>query len=316
MTPQNAAGGAARLNGYVLAAYALAALAMLLWAGNWVLGRAVRAEIPPVGLNFWRWTFATIVVLPFAWAPARRDWPVVRRHWKLMLTLGATGAAVSHSMIYIGLRSTEAINALLLNSAAPIIIVVMAWAVFGDRVSPRQIVGIAISLVGTVVLVARGELANLARLSFNEGDLWVLGALTSVGLYTILLKRRPPGLGGLSLIFYMCVTGVLVMAPLYAWETLDGRPVSFTVPTLASIAYTGIFASVVAFLCYNAAIARVGPNLTSFFIHLMPVFGSALAIAFLGETLRLYHGLGFAVVLTGILLSTVRVNGAAAPRPS
>lgn len=308
MTHRDQATQAAALNRTAFLAFALAVLAMLMWSGNWVVVRAARTDIPPLGLNFWRWVVATLVLLPFAGAAARRDWPAARRHWRVVLGLGVTGAAVFHSMINIGLRSTEAINALLLNLAAPIIIIVMSWAVFRDTVSRRQMLGIVISLVGGVLLIARGELSALVQLQFNTGDLWVLSALVVWSAYSVLLKRRPPEIGGLSLLFFMSVIGVVLMAPAYAWETLAARrPVSLTMPTLASVAYTGFVASVLAFLCYNAAIARIGPNATGFFLLLMPVFGSALAIAFLGETLHLYHLLAFATVLAGILLATYRI---------
>ncbi|MDH3235347.1 MAG: DMT family transporter [Alphaproteobacteria bacterium] len=298
----------ARLNRTVLLAFALAVLAMAMWSGNWVVVRAARTDIPPLGLNFWRWVVATLVLAPFAGAAAWRDWPAARRHWRVMLGLGATGAASFHSMINIGLRATEVINALLLNLVLPVIIIVMAWAVFRDTISRRQMLGIAISLVGGVVLVSRGEIAALARLQFNTGDLWVLCALVVWGVYSVLLKRRPVEIGGLSLLFYMSVVGVALMAPAYAWETLAaGRPVSLNPSTAASIAYTGVVASVLAFLCYNAALAWIGPNATSFFLLLMPVFGSALAIIFLGETLHLYHLVAFATVFVGILLATYKI---------
>jgi drug/metabolite transporter (DMT)-like permease len=299
---------AAALNRTVLLAFALAIAAVAMWSGNWVVVRAARTDIPPLGLNFWRWVMATLVLLPFAGRAAWRDLPAARRHWRLMLGLGATGAAAFHSMIAIGLRSTEVINALLLNLALPVITIVMAWIVFRDTVSRRQMLGIVISLIGAVVLISRGELAVLARLHFNTGDIWILCALVVWGAYSLQLKRRPAAIGGLSLLFYMCVICVVLMAPAYAWETLvAGRPASLTLLSAASVGYTGVVASVLAFLCYNAAVARIGPNATSFFLLLMPVFGSVLAIIFLGERIYLYHLIAFATVLAGIVLATYRI---------
>ncbi len=295
----------------VLIAYALAALAMIFWSGNWVLGRAVRADVPPLGLNFWRWTMAAAVLLPFAFSQARRDWPIVRRHWKIVLALGATGTALFHSMIYIGLRATEAINALLLNSMAPLIVVVLSWAAFRDTITRRQVFGISVSLFGALILVSRGDVTALAALRFNAGDLWVLTGLLVWATYSILLKRRPGNLGGLSLLFYMSVIGVALMFPVYLWEEVTGAGMNLDIPTIASVAYTGILASVVAYLCYNAAVARIGPNTTSFFLHLMPVFGAVSAIVFLGESVHLYHLAGFAVVLCGIFLATYQKGGKA-----
>lgn len=295
----------------VLIAYALAALAMVFWSGNWVLGRAIRADVPPLGLNFWRWTVATAVLLPFAYSQARRDWPIVRKHWKIVFLLGGTGTALFHSMIYIGLRATEAINALLLNSVAPIFVIVLSWVAFRDTITRRQVLGISVSLFGALVLVSRGDVTALTVLRFNSGDLWILSALAVWAVYSILLKRRPAKLDGLSLLFYISVIGVVLMLPVYLWEELTGAGMNLDIPTVASVAYTGVFASVIGYLCYNAAVARIGPNTTSFFLHLMPVFGAVSAIVFLGETMRLYHFMGFAVVLCGIFLATVRRGGRA-----
>ena len=301
---------------YVFLAYALAALAMVCWSGNWVVGRAVRTDISPLGLNFWRWSVATLVLLPFALSQARRDWHIARKSWRLVTALGATGAALFHSMIYVGLRATEAVNALLLNSVAPIIVIVIAWAMFRDTITRRQVVGISISFLGAVILVSRGEAAALATLRFNSGDLWVLSALLVWGIYSNLLKRRPAQLGGLSLLLYISVVGVALMLPAYLWELAAGGRLTLNAGTIASIAYTGVFASVVAFLCFNAAVARIGPIVTSFFLHLMPVFGGVMAIVFLGESLHLYHLTGFAVVLCGIYLSTSRTAPRTAPSRS
>ncbi|MBZ0217858.1 MAG: DMT family transporter [Fimbriimonadaceae bacterium] len=301
---QDQAPGASRVGSYILIAYLLAALAMVFWSGNWVLGRAIRGEIPPLGLNFWRWTLATLILLPFTASRAKEDWPHVRDNWKVVVALGATGAAVFHSMIYIGLNSTEAINALLLNSVGPIIIILFAWLAFRDSITLRQVFGISISFIGTLILVSRGDFSVLSSLQLNVGDLWVLAALLIWGVYSNLLRYRPKNLGELSLLFYISVVGAILMIPAYIWEILSGTHMTFDVPTVISVIYTAVFASIFAFLCFNSSVARIGANTTSFFLHLMPVFGAVSAIIFLGETLHAYHFTGFAVVLSGIFLAT------------
>ncbi|MCK4711448.1 MAG: DMT family transporter [Marinosulfonomonas sp.] len=295
----------------VLIAYVLASLAMMFWSGNWVLGRAVRADIPPLGLNFWRWSVAVIVLLPFAFAPARRDWPIVRDNWQVVLGLGVLGSTLFQSMIYIGLHETEAINALLLNATAPLFIILIAWVAYREPISLRQISGIMISFIGVSVLVSRGNIEALRGLRLNSGDMWVLSALVVWGGYSVLLKRRPKNLNGISLVFYISVIGMITMLPLHLWEASGGAVVDLSSrSTLLSIGYTGVFASVLAFLCYNAAIMRIGPVRTAFFLHLMPVFGSIFAIAFLGERLGGYHMGGFVIVLAGVLFATTAKKAA------
>ena len=279
----------------------LATLAVLCWSGNWVLGRAVRAELPPLGLNFWRWSVAALILAPMALPRLGADWPVIRAHWKVIAGLALTGAAMFQSMIYIGLRSTEAINALLLNATAPLFVILIAAVVLGERVTARQATGLAVSFLGAAWLVIRGEPANLARLTLNAGDGWVVAALFVWGTYSVMLKFRPPGLSAIGLTFAISVAGAAMMLPLHLG---DGAAVPWTAPALGSIVYTGVFASVVAFLAFNGAVARMGPSRTVTFLHLMPVFGSALAIVFLGERLELYHLVGFPVVLGGVLWAT------------
>lgn len=288
-----------------LSAGALAALAALCWAGNWIMGRAIRADVPPVGLAFWRWTFAALLLAPF-WRKARADIAAFRADWRVVLFLAATGAAAFQTMTYVGLRSTEAINALLLSTTAPLWVIPIAALVLGDRPGGRQVLGIGISLVGATILVARGDLARLADLRLNQGDLWILAALVIWGCYSVGLRFRPATLSATGLVWLTAVFGALFLAPVYAWETLIAdRPVRLTWETAASVGYTAVFASIVAFSAFNAAVAVLGPARSVYFLHLMPVFGSGLAILFLGEAVAPYHLVGFPIALGGVLLATL-----------
>lgn len=297
----------------LLAGMVLASIASLCWAGNWVMGRAIRAEVPPFGLVFWRWLTAGAILLPFVAKDHRLILRVLRERWPIMLGLGITGGASFQAMIYIGLRSTEAINALLVSSTGPIFVLFCAWIVLGDRIGPRQIAGIVISLLGVAFLVSRGEVANLARLSLNRGDLWILAAMGVWGVYSILLKKRPVEITPLGLVFVTSVLAVIIIAPFYFWETLAGQPMRFDMPAIASVGYTAVFASIVALLSYEAATRLIGPGNTSYFLHLMPVFGSVLAIIFLGEKPAIYHLVGLPVVLAGVFLATLSVSGRSTP---
>jgi len=294
-----------KINRTVLVAAGFAAIAMVCWSGNWVLGRAVRADIPPLGLSFWRWTVASLILLPVALRSKPSDWRALREAWKLVAALGFLGAAVYQSVVYIGLHSTEATNALLLNATAPLFVIVMAWLISGDRVNGRQMVGISISFGGAAILVSRGHLSTLTQLKFNVGDLWIICAVMVWGLYSVLLRYRPPAMSRLLLVFCISVTGVVFLAPFYIWETMTIQPVHLNEQTILSILYTGIFASVVAFIAFNETVARIGPSKAVYFLHLMPVFGALFSFVFLGERLELYHLIGFPIALGGVLLATV-----------
>lgn len=285
-------------------AAALAATASLCWAGNWVLGRAIRADVPPFGLTFWRWALATLILLPFAASRLRHDWAVVRAHLPLVAGMALLSAAMFQSMTYIGLHSTEAINALLVSATMPVFVVIIAFFVLRERLTARQALGIGISFCGVAFIIARGEPGRLLDLHFNVGDAWILAALVVWGLYSVLLKFKPKELSPVGLTFFIAVMGAGFILPLHLWEVARGMSVPLTAAGIGSVLYTGIFASVVALLSYNAAVARIGPSRSVFFLHLMPVFGAGLAVLFLGERLEAFHLIGFPIALGGVLFAT------------
>lgn len=288
-----------------MTAAGLAALASLCWAGNWVLGRAIRADVPPFGLTFWRWALAALILLPFEWRRMRADWAEVRAHFPLVAAMAVLSAGMFQSMTYIGLHSTEAINALLVSATMPVFVVIIAWIVLRERLTLRQAAGIGVSFCGVAFIIARGEPARLMELHFNVGDAWILAALVVWGIYSVLLKFRPKGLSPVGLTFFIAVGGSMFMLPFHLWEVSRGLHVPLTAAGIGAVAYTGVFASVVALLSYNAAVARIGPSRSVFFLHLMPVFGAGLAVVFLGERIAFYHLIGFPVALGGVLWATM-----------
>jgi len=157
--------------------YLLLTLASLFWAGNWVVGRAMRNDIPPVAMGFWRWVVALLILLPFAAPELKRNWRVVRANWFTLALLGGLGAMLFNTMIYVGLQYTAATNGVLFNSVTPILIILMSWLAFRERLGPWQTMGVVLSLAGVAVIVARGEPQILAALKFNRGDLWLISAM-------------------------------------------------------------------------------------------------------------------------------------------
>lgn len=285
--------------------YWLLVLTALFWSGNFIVGRAAHDEVPPIALAFWRWLGAFIVVLPFAWRPLKADWRVIRRHWRIIFALGAIGVASFNTLVYVGLHSTTAVNAVLLQSAIPVLIVLLAYLLFRETVRPIQAIGILLSLSGVVAIVGRGELAAIPALAVNRGDLLVFAAVVLWALYSVLLRKRPQ-LHPLSFLAATIAIAVVLLAPLYAWEHASGAVMSINRPTLLAVGYVALFPSVLAYLFFNRGVDLIGANRAGAFIHLMPLFGSVMAIAFLGETFRAYHALGIALILSGIMLAARR----------
>ncbi len=282
--------------------YLLLSLTSLFWAGNIVLGRAVAGHIPPATLSCVRWTGALLLMLPVAWPHLRRDWRKLRAHWRLMVLLSATGFAVNNVLSYWGLQYTQALNALLLQSSGPLFVALWSLLLFGVRLTFTQALGIALSLLGVLTIILRGDFGALAQVEFNRGDLMIAGALFAFGLYSAIMPKRP-ATHPLSLVTVGTAGGALLLLPLAALEFAAGARPSADWITAASLAYVMIFPSVLAYLCFNRGVALIGPNRSAPFLHLMPVFGSVMAIVLLGEKPELFHLAGYAMVIAGVFIA-------------
>lgn len=284
--------------------YLLLVLAALFWSGNFVLGRAVRAHVPPMGLAFWRWVVALAILLPLSWRQLAGQGEALRRSWRILLVLGVLGVGSFNTLVYLGLAQTSATNALLINAACPAFIVAFGVVLGTARATARQGVGIAVSLAGVAVIVARGDPHALLALSLNRGDLWVLSAVIAWAFYTAIFPRRPQGVPPLALLTVLVLVGLACIAPLRALEAARGAPMVWDLPTAASVLYVGAFASVAAFVCWNTAVEAVGPARAGPFLYLMPVFGTALAVLLLGETFHAFQAAGIALILAGVWLAS------------
>ena len=285
--------------------YLLLLIAAASFGGNWVAARMVNFEVAPFALSFWRWAIASALLFPFAVAQLRADAALIRRHYPKLLVFGAVGAGGFTLLGYWGVSYTTAVNATLLNSSLPLFVVPLSWLVLGLTVSGRQLVGLVLSLAGVVAIVSGGSLQTFARLALNPGDFLILGGAFLWAVYTVMLKWRPP-LRALSFLFTTVVTAATVSLPFYLWEMGTGRMMTVTPTAVVTIGYLAIFPSIVAYICWNQAVASVGPNVAGFFNPVIPVFGILFAVVFLGEPLRAYHLAGFALVLGGVVLTSRR----------
>jgi drug/metabolite transporter (DMT)-like permease len=286
-------------------AWTLLVFASLFWAGNIVIGRAVAGQVPPITLAYWRWTGAVIVAFGFAWPFLKRDWPVLCRHWGILVLLSATGVASFNTMTYIGLQYTTAVNALILASAGPMIILLWVFVLFGERPSLRQMLGMMLSLLGVAIVVSHGSLATLAHLSVGAGDAWILVGIVIYALYPPLLRRRPV-VHPLSLLVAVMGIGSLMMLPFYLWEIAAGATIRGGLASYAAMAYTAVLPSFIAYLFLNRAVELIGAGRAGQSSHLVPVLGMVLAVLFLGERFHLYHVLGTAAAAAGIFLASLQ----------
>lgn len=285
-------------------AFALLALVMLFWAGNSIVARAVRLDVPPFTLAFVRWSGALVILAPFALRALPADRAALLAGWKPVLLLGLLGIGAFNALLYSGLQYTTATNALLLQAAIPALVVVLDRLLFGVRSTAWQVAGTLASIVGVMVIVFEGSLEAARNLQLGLGDVLVLAAVAVWALYTVLLRLRPK-VAPVSLIAATFAVGVVTMAPLAAWEGLSGQTIRWSWGVVAAFAYVAVLPSIVSYFIYNSAAATVGPARAGQAITMMPVFGALLSAVLLGEALHLYHGAGMALICVGIALGAI-----------
>lgn len=284
------------------APYLLLTLAILLWASNTVVGRAVRDTIPPLAFAFWRWLLATVIILALSRRHVKQDWDIIRHSVPILLLLSAIGIAAFNALLYSGLQWTTAINSFLLQAMMPVFIVWLSFLLFKEKVTAGQAAGLLICLAGAVAIITKGAPGVLLQLSFNYGDIYIFAAVVFYAGYSALLRLRPP-VHDLSFMAVTFTLGALLLLPLYLWETVSGRPIAFNRTTILSVGYVALFPSIVSYFCFNRGIEQLGANRGGMFLYLMPVFGSILAIIFLGETLHWYHLAGIGLIVPGLILA-------------
>jgi drug/metabolite transporter (DMT)-like permease len=283
--------------------YLLLSITALCWAGNAIVGRLAAGHIPPVTLAFLRWSLAFLTILPFAWKHLARDWDAIRERLGTMIVLSVTGVAAFNTLQYWALEHTQALNTLLLQSAGPLFVAVWSLILLGVRLTLAQAGGIAVSLIGVLVILLHGDLTALTGIAFNKGDIILTVALAIFGLYSVLSLKRPK-IHGLSFVGFTFGCGAACLIPLWIWE-LFARPVmQLDAANLLTLFYVAVFPSTLAYLCFNRGVQLIGANRAAPFFHVVPVFGSAMAMVFLGERPQLFHIIGFTLVLTGVFVAS------------
>lgn len=290
-------------------AYASLVLVMLFWAGNSIVGRAIRDDVAPFTLAFVRWLGAFVLLAPFAVTHVVKDRALLLRHAGIVLLLGVLGVGAFNALLYTGLHYTTATNGLLLQAAIPPLVLAFNALFFGERSRLEQIAGVTLAAFGVVLIVVRADIDVLLHFTFGFGDLLILCAVVLWALYTSLLRLRPE-IHPITFLAVSFFIGLACMAPLAGFEWMQGRSPSLTAPVLASFAYVAIFPSLVAYTFFNAAVAKIGAARAGQTMALMPLIGAGLASVLLSEPLHFYHLLGMAMIISGIALGAFTLRRA------
>ena len=292
-------------------AHLLMTLAMVFLAISVIFGRVYHAEVPPAGMAFWRAVAAFVLLLPFVYRDFIACLPLTFRHWKLMLLIGISQSVLGQIPFFLGLHTTTAINGGVITATQPALIFLLAWIILRDPLRITQIAGLAVALVGALVVIVRNDPSALLQMDFVAGDLLVqLGVLSWAGFF-ILIKRAPNALRPMVLFEMTTLAAILVLAPCYAAEVLFWKShTAFNVPTVFTVLYLAIFGSILALIFFNIGIRRLGPGRSGAYNYLIPIFTALLAVVVLGETLESYHLIGLVLVCAGVFL-TNRPHGVA-----
>jgi len=284
---------------------ALLTLPPLAWAGNAVAARLLVGDVPPVALSLARWVIAFALLLPFAWRGVIRHRAAFARHWRILLLIGPLGVGAYNTVQYLALQTSTPMATSLIASSSPVFILALGAVLFRERARPAQWLGAALSVSGVVLVMARGDLANLAQLAFVPGDLIMLVANLTWTLYTWLLRRHRPDLPFAPLLLVQMAIGIAAIAPFAALEAaLSPARIEWSGGVAAAMLYMAVFPSLLAYWCWDVGIRRVGAVIPVYFANLTPVFAALLSMWLLADAPRPYHGIALALIIGGIQLAS------------
>lgn len=277
------------------------------WSGNFFSGKvAFLTNLTPFKLSFFRWILALLILLPFTYKQIIIDLDYYRKNIFLMIIISILGVTFFNSFTYISLRSSMVINSTLMASIAPVMMIGFSWLLFRTKTTKLQFAGIILSLIGAFSIILKGNLDNLYNLYFTSGDLWMIAAVISWCLYSVLLKKIDSKTSQLANLEVMIIIGIIFITPFYIFESVNSTFLPSSQLDFVIISYVAVFASIVAFFSWNKGVSIIGPNRASLFLHLIPVFSAVWAITFLDEKFAFFHIIGVIFILSGIILSNVK----------
>ncbi len=286
-------------------AYIFLILTTLFWSGNFIVGKAASFfEIPPFTLNFYRWTFAWLILAPFTLKEILEKKDYIFQNVKLIIILGITSITIFNSIVYYSLNFTQVISGVLMISTIPVMIIVFCWLFKIEKTNIFQVLGVVFSLFGVIIIITKADLFILLNLNFNKGDLWMVVAMFSWAMYSALLRKKKLEISQLSLLQTIISAGLVFLLPAYLLELSLGYKASLNLPFVLTLSYVVLFPGLASFILWIKGISIIGSNRAGIFLHLMPIFSTILAILIFDEQFMIYHLIGALLIITGIILSS------------
>ena len=286
-------------------AYIFLILCTLFWAGNFIVGKvATLFDIPPFTLNFYRWLIAFLILFPFTYKKLYQNLNEIRDNIIPLSIMGFTSITIFNSVVYYSLNYTQVLNGVLMISTIPVLIIFFSSILTSEKVKLPQILGLVISFIGVLIIITKFEFNKLLNLNLNKGDMWILVAMISWAIYSVMIKEKKINLEPFILLQTLILIGLVFLVPFYIYEILTFQYLAINIPVMLTVGYVVLFAGIGAYIFWIGAIKIIGPSRSGIFLHLMPVFSSLMAIFILGEKLANFHIYGASLILIGIIISS------------
>ncbi len=290
-------------------AYIFLFLAVLFWSGNFLVGKyASYHQIPPFSLNFYRWLFAWLILIPFTYNEVILNKNYIKNNYKFFILLGITSVTVFNSIVYYSLNFTQVISGVLMISTIPVMIMFISSILKIEKANKFQLIGVALSFLGVITIITKANFDVLRNLNFNKGDLTMVVAMLSWATYSALLKVKKHNVSQLCLLQIIISFGLLFLIPVYIFEFILGYRIEINLPFTLTLAYVVLFPGLLSFICWIKGISLIGPNRSGIFLHLMPILSAIMAMIIFDERFMFFHVLGALFILSGILISNKRIS--------
>ena len=292
-------------------AYIMLVCATLFWACNFMVGKfAFFSDIPPMSLVFFRWLLVWLILLPFTYREIIKNREIIKKNLPLLFFLAFTSVGLFNSFTYLSLVYTQVINASLFNTAIPAIIILLCFIFKIEKTNRYQILGLVISVFGILSIITKLNLEILLTLSFNKGDLIMIGGVITWGLYSSFLKKKTFTLPLLTLVHILCTFGLIFIFPQFIYEFSQGQIINFNINLFYILIFLAIFPSIGSYYCWAGAVSIIGANRAGIFLSLIPLFSTIMAIFFYGEQFQFFHLIGAILIIIGLFLSNKEIKNA------
>lgn len=283
----------------------LAITSTVIWSGNFIVSRYAIHLAGPISLAFFRWTIASISMLPFAYVAIKKEWPIFKQNKLYFFLMGLIGIAIYNTLIYTAGHHTTAINMALFGSTVhPVVSALLGAALIHEKLHWKNITGMALSIFGTIYLLTKGDLINILQFKIGLGDLLMIIAGCCFGTYNVFVRKKPSGISNTSFLFCIFTLGSIFLFPAALFEMKYIQPVAFSTQLLWIVLYIGIGNSTISYLVWNMAIQKIGPGKAALFATLAPLLSSYEAVFFLGETFNKAQITSGLIIIVGIIINT------------